>query len=264
MARRIRRSRRRIRRRVRGPRRIRMRKSRRTAKRRFMTHRYKRYSEVLVYSNGSTYISGNSTLMGVQYIDSSSVTFAGHPLMPPTLASGGTTGGIINLACNFSADRVTAIGELTPLYDQYRIDGVKIRILPCNNVSTTGLSNLAMPQFRAYHDRDDSDLIATTSDLYQFSERPDVMMGTMARGFKTYIKNPTTKTTLVDRSGVNQGGATIMTRKLIDCNITNIAHYGFKMIIQDVPSPTVVGVLPEQLPYYRIRFTYYMTFTGTR
>lgn len=264
MARRIRRGTRRIRRRVRGPRRLRMRKSARRVKRRFMTHRYKRYSEVLVYSNGSTYVAGNPTLMACQYIDSANLTFVGHPLMPPILPGGGSTGGIINLACNFSADRVTAIGELTPLYDQYRIDGVKIRILPCNNVSTTGLSNVAMPQFRAYHDRDDSDLVTTSDQLYQFSERPDVMMGTMARGFKTYIKNPTTKTTLVDRNGTNQGGATIMTRKLIDCNITNIAHYGFKMIIQDVPTPNVTGILPEQLPYYRIRFTYYMTFTGTR
>lgn len=103
---------------------------------------------------------------------------------------------------NFSMNDMPGFSELTTLYDEYRLTGVRFRLLPylqteSNSVGTVNNVRNA-PIFYAI-DRTDSTTPATLDDVLEYQ---DHQISSMYRGIDVYIKSPK----FADATNATRGG----------------------------------------------------------
>lgn len=175
-----------------------------------------------------------------------------------TMSSGATA---YNNTIAFTLSDVRNAAELTALYDQYMIVGVKLTFQLIvnpdgNNALNSGtISNANNFYPKLFYVRDYDDLgVEATNDL---RERNNV---------KTRILRPNQNVTIYVRpavrnqlylDGVTAANSPIW-KQWLDCSTNNVPHYGLKFSVD------FLGVTPIQDNFIRVEKTYYLKFKNSR
>lgn len=200
---------------------------------------------------GKTQIIQNTTVLGqVVTNDSSTITLGA--------TSVDTVGYQFGAAMQFRLENVQSSTDFTALYDQYRIKGVKISIVPLSDSATTQSSGF-LPSLYWARDNDDGGVApATEADLRQ---RQDCKTMRLTGPRSIYISNPKCTTDVeVQGAGVTLASK-IENAGWIDCSDTNVMHNGLKMWFKNVDLRSAPsGVTPGVITAFRFELTYYLQF----
>lgn len=165
-----------------------------------------------------------------------------------TAINASSSGNVIgSLAFTFS--QIPNNAEFTALFDQYRINKIKLQLIP--NFTGSDLnptsSVVALPNIWSVIDYDDNTSPANLNDLLQY---PNVRM---TRGQRIHTRYWTPAV------GTDVGGVASASQKYkqwIDMSTTSIEHYGFKYFIDQLNTGPV-GT-------WRVFATFYFSCKGVR
>lgn len=236
-------------RRTRGPRRIRSAKS-------VNIHHYKRKVAFWWTPNqvaGLNGLSSDTFQMNPQNVSSAIV---GTGMEVPATYSGQCHA----WGMNFSLSRTNGYADFTSLYDQYRINGVKLKITFSSSDYTGSSTQWNIPTFRWYRDRDDSSNPTTLGALNEFLQKPFVQSRQLANAkpVKIYVGKPCVSTVVANSNGTTINA--LDRRGWIDVADADVAHFGIKCLLTDMPTSPATGYCPT----LRVEATYYMSFRGVR
>lgn len=164
----------------------------------------------------------------------------------------------------FRLQDVPQFTDFTNVYDSYRIRGVKVNLIPVNNVSTwtqttgmtggqTGLFNagqFAIRSFSAFDPNNDGVGIVGLTGVQQVQEYQNSKWTPYNRIHKRYVKPRITLTSPDGSNGINIVGK----QPWVQCaDNGQTIHYGMPFVIDPtaIPSGTVM---------YKVEATYYMQF----
>lgn len=150
----------------------------------------------------------------------------------------------------FRASNVQTIADFTALYDQYRIAGVRVNIIPLSD-SATAQSSGFLPTL--YWARDDDDALAPATEA-ELRERQDVKVNRLNKPVSIYIKNPKAMIDVNQTTGL--ADPAMVKNGWINCNSTLVQHNGLKMWFKNVD----LRVQPTTVTAFRIESTYYLEF----
>lgn len=155
----------------------------------------------------------------------------------PAVATGGW-GYDIPFTMKFTHAAMINNGELTALFDLYKIVGVKVFVTYNHNVSTASGTS-GMPSLIWWPDPDNA-AVETVSDI---RERMGLIRKPYTSDKRTRcmtLKSPRKMAALFDEAT----GALNVAQPLrgwTDCDDVNIPHYGIKGMLENVQLPTVAG-----------------------
>ncbi len=118
-------------------------------------------------------------------------------------------------------------GSLTNLFDQYRIDFMELRLLPCNQMQLSSTSVEQNGICYVVADYDDASLLSSTASALNYQKLDMVLPGNkLIRRIKPRAMTAT------GQSGSSTVTASVTTHGLwIDAANPNVLHYGFKYFI---------------------------------
>lgn len=202
-----------------------------------------RFSKVYKYKRlGKTCVFQNTTVVGTLTQNDATMISLGTPLVD-------TVGYQFGAAMQFRAANVQTFSDFANLYDQYKITGVKVKIIPLSD-SATAQSSGFLPTLYWARDQDDAIIPATEADL---RERQDCKTMRLTAPKSIYISYPKA---MID---VNQTGGSfsdMVKSGWINCNSTTVQHNGLKMYFKNVD----LRVSPTTITAFRVESTYYMKF----
>lgn len=173
-----------------------------------------------------------------------------------------TSSGVnISGAYVLSLDSLPNYTEFTNLYDQYKINGIKISFVPStNSYITSGVSGVTAPngfsRFSSALDFDDSTTPATENVLLQYgSLRTTPGWKTHSRYFKPKIR----EAAVVDTTTGALTAATVRSNVWLDCDRPDVEHYGLKVFCPMPVNTTVSASIT-----YSVYVTMYMAFKNVR
>lgn len=149
---------------------------------------------------------------------------------------------------NFRLNQLPQFSEFTVLYDQYKINGVKLELIPqfdSANVGAIG-TNVVSQNF-LINDYDDS-LVPTTMDT--LLQNQSVKRCSSTRIMKHYIR-PCVASQVFNTGITSTYSAR---RQFIDCNSADTEHYGVKIGFSSNPIAQRYG----------LRMTFYLAFKNVR
>lgn len=150
-------------------------------------------------------------------------------------------------AYSFQLSSLANASEYTVLYDMYKISAVKWTLMPRGNSAEAGTNN-NNTKVLSVLDMDDDDVPTSVDQLCQYES---VKTTNLSRDHSRYIKPKFArmiyKTSTTTGYGVGSGW--------LDCNSTDIPHYGIKYCLLRTTSGTVT---------YDLKVTYYLSFKGVR
>lgn len=159
-----------------------------------------------------------------------------------------------SLGLSFKLNDLTGYSEFQALYDQYKINGVKVRIIPLyNSVANNSMAVI----LHSILDSDDQNAAAASeAGVYAMREYKSYKTNTMitGRGITRYVR-PYMSGAAYDVSGVIINGATNTKPTWIDCTVPQVAHYGSKHLFEFFNYSAAV-----QLFAFKVELEYYLSF----
>lgn len=147
----------------------------------------------------------------------------------------------------FTLGQVPNVSEFTNLFDCYRINGVKVKLMPRANSSEIGTNQGMIKLFSAI-DYDDATVPTAITELMQYENlKTTASNRDHSRYFKPKIAKTVFQTALA--SGYSQGTG------WLDCDNTSVPHYGLKLALQQ---------LPAGAQSFDCQITYYLAFKQVR
>jgi len=165
--------------------------------------------------------------------------------------SADTVGSMFGASMQFRLGNIQTPGDFQALYDQYKISGVKVQIIPLSD-SATSQSSGFLPSM--YWARDNDSAATVPVSEASLRERQDVKTLRLTGPRTIYIANPKQ---LVDTAV--QGGVTLAslnTTGWVDCNDQNVMHNGLMMWFKNVD----LRAQPNTVTAFRFECTYYIKF----
>lgn len=136
--------------------------------------------------------------------------------------------------------------DFTNFFDFYKIKGVKLKLIPCQNVATTSAgSGYNIPRISYFWDYNDNNVPLTQNEML---ERDNVRTVMGNRIIKTFARPCPQEPVFV--SGLVTGYEQGSRNKWLNITNNNIPHYGFK-IWYDGDSSSVIQT-------YKVFATYYI------
>lgn len=207
---------------------------RRGAYRMSKIYRFKRVNNACIMQN--------STTQGVITTNDASQLVLGS-------TTADTVGWKFGTAMSFRLDQIQAASDFTQLYDQYKIRGVKVTIIPTSDSATTNSSGY-LPTMYWCQDQDDSSVPTEA----QIRQKQNVKFTRLTGPRSIYVKWPKAQ---VD---VLQSGTTMAPvgagSPWINCDNAIIQHNGLKMWFYNVD----LRAQPSTTTAYRFECTYYLQF----
>lgn len=156
---------------------------------------------------------------------------------------------------SFSAAQVQGIGEFTGLYDQYRIRGVAVKIIPLSDTAQANTASF-LPMLYIHPDYDDVSLGSYT--FVGCRERQGVKAVRLNKPFSMYVRP---KAILdISNGGATGNSAAIVRPGWIDCNDTAAIHCGLKFWMKNVD----LRAQPSTITAFKIETKYYIEFKGAQ
>lgn len=192
---------------------------------------------------GQTLILQNSTTAGT-------ITTNNAALVSLGTAISDTIGSQFGAGMAFRLANLESSSDFTSLYDQYKIKGVAIKIIPLSDSATANSSGF-LPTLYWRTDNDDSAAPANESEMRQAQ---DVKTMRLTGPRSIYIPYPKSA---VDVNGtVSSYGA--VANRWINCSETTVFHHGLKMWLKNVD----LRAQPNTTTAFRIEVMYYLLFRG--
>lgn len=158
-------------------------------------------------------------------------------------------------ALQFQLSDVPATAEITAVYDQYMITGVKVGFRLIYNPDVTGnVATSIYPNLYLRKDYDNNALESTTQIIQSNKSKRIVLQPN--RLYTTFIR-PAVLTT-----AKTSGGADVtrpVWKQWLDCSYDDVAHFGLKWAID-----TMGQALPANTRHLQIEYTYYIACKNTR
>jgi len=195
---------------------------------------YKRMAKSLVITNSvtaSTIVTNDSSQINLSAVQAD------------------TVGSMFGASMQFRLGNISAPGDFQALYDQYKITGVKVQIIPLSD-SATSQSSGFLPTLYWARDNDSAATAPTTEASLR--ERQDVKVARLTGPRSIYISAPKQ---MID-VGV-QGGVSLISRNStgwVDCNDQNVMHNGLVMWFKNVD----LRAQPNTTTAFRFECTYYL------
>lgn len=146
-------------------------------------------------------------------------------------------------ALQFQLNSLPNYTEFTNLFDMYRINGVKVTLMPRGNSAEVG-TNQGLVKLFSVIDYDDNIAPAALTEVLQYES---LKTTNTSRDHKRYIK-PKLSRVLYQPGAVNAYGAS---NGWIDCTNPQVPHYGMKYVLQQ---------LPAGAQSYDCKITFYLAF----
>lgn len=155
-------------------------------------------------------------------------------------------------ALTFSLNDLPGLTDYTSLFDYYKISGVKLRITTFLDANSQAPGNSFFPKMYSCIDYDDAN-VPTDSD--EMRQRTNCKIRWLApnRSYSVFLRPKYLKNVYI--SGVSSGYE-IGKQQWLDLSNTNIPHYGFKYVIENL--------FPDLGQCVQIEATYYLSFKGAR
>lgn len=150
-------------------------------------------------------------------------------------------------ALQFALSQVPNNGEFTALFDQYKINGVRVRLSPRANSAEIGTNQGLIKMFTAI---DYNDITAPTAinDLLQYE---NCKATSSNREHVRYLKPKVEKAVYQSALVTGYGAGTAW----IDTANPSVPHYGLKFALQQLPAGN---------QSYDVQVTYYLAFKQVR
>lgn len=214
------------------------RRSKRSSYRLNKSYAYKRMGK-------STVVYNSTTAGQILTNDNTMISLSAAPQ-----AEVGNVGYAFGAAMNFRAANVQTFADFSALYDQYKITGVSVKIIPCSD-SATAQSSGFLPTLYYARDQDESAVPATEADL---RERQDVKAVRLTKPVKIWIPNPKLQVDINQTTGLPDPA--MVATGWINCANTLAQHNGLKMWFKNVD----LRVQPTTITAFRVESTYYLKF----
>lgn len=117
-------------------------------------------------------------------------------------------------------------GDLTALFDQYRIDAIEITIMAQGDPNTFTASG-SLPRFYICNDYDDSNAVGSLAQIQSQQGVKVFQPGPIERSYTHWV-NPRILTQTY-RTALTTGYAPAQMATWIDCSQDNVPHYGVKL-----------------------------------
>lgn len=131
----------------------------------------------------------------------------------------------INGALSFKLNQIPNHTDFTSLFDQYRITGVKLTFYPVQDSSQVGsVFEGFMPQLIYVVDRDDNTTLAGNGSN-TLMEYQSCQIRQLNRPVSVYIRNPSVAAEIYRSTTLT---AYSQQSRWLDCNYSDIPHYGLK------------------------------------
>lgn len=158
-------------------------------------------------------------------------------------------------AMSFRAANVQTFADFSALYDQYKITGVSVKIIPCSD-SATSQSSGFLPTLYYARDQDESAIPPNEADL---RERQDVKSTRLTKPVKIWIPNPKLQVDINQTTGIPDPA--LVASGWINCSNTIAQHNGLKMWFKNVDLRAQgAGGLTGTITAFRFECTYYLKF----
>lgn len=149
----------------------------------------------------------------------------------------------------FSLNQLPNSSDFTNLFDKYRIQGVKLRLLPNITDNNTGNANtLNIPRTHYCWDYDD---YTAPSSLNSMLERDNVKIIQGNQVINTFSR-PKVQMAMYN-SATTSGYGDAIKGQWIDCTNDAVPHYGFKMWCD-------TDAVSTQVVRYKVYATFYLNF----
>lgn len=217
---------------------------RRKAKIASKVHMFKRLGAIATIQN--TNVGG-----ALNVIDPTSVLNApvGGIVLPPD-----TYGFQFPVTMSFALNKALDFNDFPQLYDRYQLKGVRIKIVPLQNVSTAGGTGL-LPTMCYAQDFDD---VNTPASYEEVARKGFAKTKTLSRPVSIYIKPKVARE--IYRPGISSAYESAKAPWL-DCNNADVPHYGLKMWFKNTLLPSnATGALQ----CFRFETTYYIACRDTQ
>lgn len=162
-----------------------------------------------------------------------------------------TVGSMFGASMQFRLGNIQTPGDFQSLYDQYKITGVKVQIIPLSD-SATAQSSGFLPSLYWARDNDNASTVPTAEA--NLRERQDAKVIRLTGPRSIYIKYPKQ---VIDTTV--QGGVTLNSLNStgwVDCNDQNVMHNGLVMWFKNVD----LRAQPTTVTAFRFEVTYYIKF----
>lgn len=167
----------------------------------------------------------------------------------------------LNNVITFDLSQVRNPGELTNLYDQYMITGVKVIFQLCNNpdarnqLLTTSITNATNVYPRLFYSRDyDNSSVETTNDLRERNTTKSVILRPNS-SHSVFLKPAIRNQVYLD--GITTATSPVW-KQWLDCSVNNVPHYGLKFSLE------LLGFTAPQDYHLRVETLYYLKFKNAR
>lgn len=158
----------------------------------------------------------------------------------------------------FALSSVPNYTEFTNLYDQYKINAVKVTLIPRGNTAEITASSGASTVFQGQSvgvfsviDYDDTAVLANINEACQYQ---NMKMTRATQQHSRYLK-PRFNLLSITNQGTGATGASQNTRGWLDCDYINVPHYGVKWALQQNVNYNLT---------YDVKIDYYLAFKNVR
>jgi len=162
-----------------------------------------------------------------------------------------TVGSMFGASMQFRLGNIQTPGDFQSLYDQYKITGVNVKIIPLSD-SVTSQSSGFLPTLYWARDNDSAGTVPTTEASLR--ERQDLKSMRLTGPRSIYVASPKQ---IIDTTV--QGGVTLNSLNAtgwVDCNDQNVMHNGLMMWFKNVD----LRAQPNTTTAFRFEVTYYIKF----
>lgn len=194
---------------------------------------------------GKTLILQNSTTAG-------SITTNDAALVNLGTAQADTVGSQFGAGMTFRLANLETPADFTSLFDQYKIKGVKVKIIPLSD-SANANNNSFLPTLYWRVDNDDGGFPTTEGSIREAQDVKTMRLNTPKSIYIPYPKSA------VDTNGTVSAYGSVASR-WINTTDSTAFHYGLKLWIKNAD----LRAQPTVITAFRIEVCYYLLFRGVQ
>lgn len=175
----------------------------------------------------------------------------------PDVITGADTGGNFGVEMSFKLSDLPFYTEFTTLYDEYRIRGVVVEMVPTfTNVSMATTSAGAIGQSSVYSALDFNGDFGSVYDLATIGQRNGCRRTNGNRVHRRYF-HPRPLTQLAGDAAFSSNAYTSRASGWISCANTSVPHFGLNLLVEQFASTGTFWL-------FRFTYTYYVEFRATK
>lgn len=210
--------------------------SNRLARSAITTHSFKRIGTPIIFSNNNAVDAAGAMFSFIQGAAFVSMT----PATPANLDAAANNAVQFGGTLKFSLAQLVAVADITALFDNYRIKKVRLQFSYSSNSADVNMvtSTLTLPLMDYAFDPDDSVQPSSQTAVQEIETCKTKRLGHEVFYLDVY---PRAQQVIGTAAGASAVGGLLPTKTWLDCQSTNVEHYGVKFWLRHWPYPAAAG-----------------------